>query len=58
MQRGLGAGACGRLLLKLPEQGESLLGKDLKDLALLGAEDEGIVVGVCSAETEVFSPMS
>lgn len=39
---------------KLPKQKEILLGKDLKDLRLLGAIEEEIIVVVCSAKALLF----
>ena len=41
-------------MLKLPEQEESLAGKDLKDLAPPGAKEKEIMVVGCCAETELF----
>ena len=41
-------------MLKLPEQEESLPGKDLKDLAPPGAKEKEIMVVGCCAETELF----
>lgn len=41
-------------MLKLPEQEDGVLGKDLKDLSLPGAKEKEIMVVGCCAETEVF----
>lgn len=42
------------MLLKLPKQEESLPGKDLKDLALLGTKEKEMMFVGCCAETELF----
>lgn len=47
-------GLAAQVLLKLPEQEESLPGKDLKDLALPGAKGKEMMVVGCCVETELF----
>lgn len=50
-------GLAGFTGLKLPEQEESLRGKDLKDLAQPGAEGKEITAAEGCAETELCPPM-